>query len=184
MNRILTIAFLGLLLFNWCGYQALNAWLENRATDKLQLQLDDNQYDQTKLISIKVPATYLSYYNNSEKFEPVQGQIEIGGFQYSFVKRRLFNDSIEVLCIPNAEAMHYKRANYDYFKLVYDLQRPGGKKAGSHSFKRFTSVYCTINDLFQIENLYSSLKSIKSSYTAALPENSAFIDERPPERTA
>jgi hypothetical protein len=162
----------------------LNAWLENRATDKLQLQLDDNQYDQTKLISIKVPATHLSYYNNSEKFEPVQGQIEIGGLQYSFVKRRLFNDSIEMLCIPNAEAMHYKRANYDYFKLVYDLQRPGGKKTGTHSFKRFTSVYCTVNELYQIENLYSNLESIKSAYTVTLPANSIFIHERPPDRMA
>ncbi len=162
----------------------LNTWLENRATDKLQLQLDDNQYDQTKLISIKVPATYLSYYNNSEKFEPVQGQIEIGGLQYRFVKRRLFNDSIEMLCIQNSEAMHYKKANYDYFKLVYDLQRPGGKKTGSHSFKRFTSVYCTVNELYRIENVYSSLESNKSSYTVGLPENSASIDERPPKRMA
>ncbi len=184
MNRILTITLLGLLLFNWCGYQMLNAWLENRATDKLQLQLDDNQYDQSKLISIKVPATHLSYYNNSETFEPVQGQIEFGGFQYSFVKRRLFNDSIEVLCIPNAEATHYKRANFDYFRLVYDLQRPGGKKTGTHSYKRFTSVYCTVNNEFQIGNLYSHLGSINSSYVSALPIHSILIDERPPERTA
>jgi hypothetical protein len=162
----------------------LNAWLEDRATEKLQVQLDDNQYNERELLSIKVPATHLSYYNNSEKFEPVRGQIEVGGMQYSFVKRRLYNDSIELLCIPNAEAMHFKRANYDYFKLVYDLQKPGGKKTGSHSFKRFTSVYYTINDLYQLENIYSNLESLKSAYTIKLPANSGFIDERPPERTA
>jgi hypothetical protein len=173
-----------LLLFNWCGYQMLNAWLENRATEKLQVQLDDHQYNEKELFSIKVPATHLSYYNNSQNFEPVQGQIEIGGFQYRFVKRRLYNDSIEVLCIPNAEAMHYKKASYDYFKLVFDMQRTGGKKSGAHSFKRFTSVYYTVNDPYHIENVFSSLESIASSYTAALPVNASFIDERPPKWAA
>jgi len=150
----------------------------------LRSQLDDNKYDESKLISVKVPATHLSYYNNSEQFERVDGQIEIGGLQYSFVKRRLYNDSIEMLCIPNPGAMHFKKANYDYFKLVYDLQRPGGKKTGSHTFKRFTSVYCTVNDLYNIGNLFYSYKERTSYYAVALPANSSFIDERPPKQIA
>jgi hypothetical protein len=183
LNRILTISLIGLLLFNWYGYQMLNAWLEDRATEKLQLQLDDDKYEESDLLSVKVPATHLSYYNNSEQFERVEGQIEIGGFQYSFVKRRFYNDSIEMLCIPNPEAMHFKRANYDYFKLVYDLQRPGGKKTGSHSFKRFTSVYCTVQDSYHIESLYCNLRERTSYFATALPAIASLIDDRPPKKS-
>jgi hypothetical protein len=184
LNRILTIILLGLLLFNWCGYQMLNAWLEDRATDKLQLQLDDNKYDESDLVSVKVPAIHLSYYNNSEQFERAEGQIEIDGLQYSLVKRRLYNDSIEMLCIPNSEATYLKRAGYDYFKLVFDLQRPGGKKTGSHSLKRFTAVYCTTNHLYNVLNLYYNIKERTFDYAVSLPANSSFIDERPPKQAA
>jgi hypothetical protein len=162
----------------------LNAYLGGRATEKLQMQLDENKYDEASLISIKVPATRLSYYNNSEKFEQAEGQIEIRGTQYNFVKRRLFNDSIEMLCIANPEAMHFKKASYDYFKLTNDLQRPGGKKTGSHTFKRFTSVYCTIDDLFHVDHLIFNLKKTAAQFAAAVPANTASVNERPPKQIA
>ena len=133
------------------------------------MKLDENKYDETSLISVKVPATRLSYYNYSETFEQAEGQIEIHGVQYSFVKRRLFNDSIEMLCIPNPEAMHFKKAGYEYFKLTYDLQRPGGRKTSSHTFKRFTSVYCTINDLYHADHLIFQQKTTAAEFTAAVP---------------
>jgi hypothetical protein len=173
-----------LLLFNWCGFQMLNAYLEKRATLKLQLQLDENKYDEASLISVKVPAARLSYYNYSEIFEKAEGQIEIHGVQYNFVKRRLFNDSIEMLCIANPEAMHFKKAGYDFFKLTYDLQRPGGKKTGSHTFKRFTSVYCTIDDLYHADHLIFRQKTTAAEFTAALPANKSYVDERPPKQIA
>ena len=162
----------------------LNAYLENRATEKLQRQLDENKYDEASLISVKVPAARLSYYNNSEQFERVEGQIEMNGLQYNFVKRRLFNDSIEMLCIPNPVAMHFKKAGYEYFKLTYDLQRPGSKKTGSHTFKRFTSVFCTMDDLYHADHLIFQLQTIAAQFAAAVPANTACVDERPPKQIA
>jgi hypothetical protein len=80
---------LGILLFNYCGFQILHAYLEKRSGHQFQYKLDNSSYDESALICIKVPAEHLSYCNHSIQFERVDGQIEIRGILYSYVKRRV-----------------------------------------------------------------------------------------------
>src|SRR5580698_3798791 len=96
---------MGILLFNWFGYRVLNDLMQDRSNLQLQSQLDLRHYDESQLITIKLPAAHLSYFNNSAVFERVDGQIEINGIPYQYVKRRIYNDSLELLCIPNQMAL-------------------------------------------------------------------------------
>jgi len=108
--------------------------VEDKANRQLEARLDQDRYDESELISIKVPSTRLSYYNSSTQFERVDGQIEVGGVQYKYVKRRLFNDSLELLCIPNHAAMNLQTARNQFFQLVNDIQQHNGQgKKSSHS---------------------------------------------------
>ncbi|MDP4251370.1 MAG: hypothetical protein Q8918_14795 [Bacteroidota bacterium] len=144
MKRIIAILLIGILLFNWVGYQLYTAIMEQHADKTLIADLDQNNYAESELISIKVPAVHLSYYVNSKDFERVDGRIELEGVQYNYVKRRYINDSLELLCIPNKKATALKSAKDDFFKLVNDLQLPGqSKKADQHtaSFKCFNGEY-------------------------------------------
>ncbi len=185
MKKTAAIIVLGILLFNWCGYQFLTAYLENRANIQLQLKLDGNDYRESELISVKVPVENLSYYNTSSQFERVDGQIEIHGLLYSYVKCRLYNDSIEMLCIPNHSATHLKNAKNDFFKLVNDLQRPGqDKKPDSHSYKNITGDYLAVSDLFKIENRVYNLRKKSMQNSASLPLHSLPTDEHPPQKIA
>jgi hypothetical protein len=185
VKKTATIIILGILLFNWCGYQVLTAYLENKANNQLQIKLDDNKYDPSELISIKVPVQEMSYYNSSTQFERVDGLIDIGGQQYNYVKRRLYNDSIEILCIPNRMAMHLKSAKNDFFKLVNDIQRPGqDKKADTHSYKSFSGEYCSVHNLFNISNHSLSIRKDFFYYTAMLPFHSPLTVEHPPQKIA
>src|ERR1700733_8110979 len=106
---------MGILLFNWLGYRVLNDFMQDRANLQLQSQLDLRHYDESQLVSFKMPATSLAYYNNSAIFERVDGQIEINGIPYQYVKRRIYNDSIEFLCIPNQTALKLRVSGEDYF---------------------------------------------------------------------
>jgi hypothetical protein len=134
LKKTAAILLLGILLFNWCGYRIVAAYFENRADLRLEAQLDDNNYDALQLISIKVPLTHLPYWSNSVQFLRVDGEIEIEGIQYKYCKSRLFNDSLELLCIPNQSAMNMQMAKNDIFKLINDLQHNGQKeKSSSHS---------------------------------------------------
>jgi len=59
---------LGILLFNQGGYRFVADYLEDKADQRLEAELDQDQYDATALISIKIP-TNLPYYSNSISYE-------------------------------------------------------------------------------------------------------------------
>jgi hypothetical protein len=160
----------------------LNAYFEIRATKQLQIKLDDNNYNESELISVKVPVEHLSYCNSSDQFVRVEGQIEIEGLQYSYVKRRLYNDSIEMLCIPNHTAIHLTKARNEFYKLVNDLRNPGQeKKTDSHISKNFTGEYCTVDNLLRIENLFSRVQNNYFDFSGTLPFVSLSAEEHPPQ---
>src|SRR5579862_5784654 len=118
--------------------------MEDKANARLESRLDNDNYDESQLISIKVPANHLAYYNNSKQFERVDGAVEINGIQYQYVKKRLYNDSFEYLCIPNNDVTKLRTARDDFFKLVNDLQQQGpGKKSApdTNTSKNFLADY-------------------------------------------
>ena len=144
MKRTAAILLLSLLLFNWVGYEFYTAILQEHADKTMVANLDQNNYRDADLISIKVPATHLSSYVNSKEFQRVDGKIEIEGVQYNYVKRRFSEDSLELLCIPNKTATSIQTAKNEFFKLVNDLQHPGqSRKSDQHntSFKGFNADY-------------------------------------------
>jgi hypothetical protein len=176
---------MGILLFNWCGYRLLTSWLETRSDRQLEARLDDNAYDESQLFSIKIPATNLSYYNPSTEFERVDGQIEIGGIQYKYVKRRLFNDSLEMLCIPNHAAMSLRTAKNDYFQFANDLQHNGqDKKTESHPTtpkSPFSPEYLADRATVSIGILSFISLPGGDSYAAALSSTDPQTAEQPPD---
>jgi hypothetical protein len=137
LKKSAAILLLGILLFNGWGYRLLTSYMESRANRQLEAQLNDDQYDESQLISIRIPATHLSYFNSSLQYETVYGEIDIQGLRYKYCKRRILNDSIEFLCIPNRAAMNMQTARDDFFQLTNDLARNGlGKTPSSHHIYR------------------------------------------------
>ena len=168
LKRITAILFLGMLLFNLFGYRLLVSYLEDQNNSRLEAKLDISEYNESELISFKVSAAHLSYYTNSRPFERVDGQVEINGISYKYVKRRLYNDSIEMLCIPNVVSMQFEYAKDIFFKITNDLQNTTqNKKSGPHSESKSFDVagYYTINNFPLAEDLFfSSLKSMDNYY--------------------
>jgi len=173
-----------MLLFNWVGYRFFTAYIEDKSDLKFEAQLDNNNYDETQLISIKVPVAHLAYYNTSKNFERIDGQIESKGVVYKYVKRRIFNDSLEVLCIPNKTAMQLKDAKNEFFKLVNDLQANNqGKKTNSH--KDFSKVFSidnyTLNSILSLSEFNTTISKPLVPYSERLTSSFSFIDEQPPD---
>jgi hypothetical protein len=155
VKRIAAILLLGLLLFNWVGYQLYTSILQDQADRTLIASLDENNYSDADLISIKVPAVHLSSYVNSKEFQRVNGQIEIEGVQYNYVKLRYIDGNLELLCIPNKTSTGIQTARDNFFKLVNDLQHPGqSKKSEQHNtaFKSLQSGIFTSPETFVIKD--------------------------------
>jgi hypothetical protein len=135
LKRIAAILLLSVLLFNWVGYRLLAAYWEDRANARFEATLDSNQYDPAQLILLRVSADALPYSRTSEQFERFDGCIGIGAARYRTVKRRLYNDSIEFLCIPDGSASPFSLAKDNFFRLVNDLQKSGHSKFPGSSGK-------------------------------------------------
>jgi len=183
LKRIAAILLLGILLFNWCGYRILTSYLENNFNEKLEAQLDNNNYDESNLVTFKIPATHLAYYTNYGSFERVDGQIEINGVLYKYVKRRIYNDSVELSCIPNNAVMNLQKMKDNFFKSVNDLQTgTQNKKSGSHSIsKSFSLDFFVTNNNMSVNELFSSNLKKTISYQIHLPASFYSLPDQPPE---
>jgi hypothetical protein len=111
------------------------AFWEDRANARFEATLDSNQYDPAQLILLRISADALPYSKASEQFERFDGCIGIGAARYRTVKRRLYNDSVEFLCIPDGSASPFRLAKDNFFRLVNDLQKSGHSKFPGSSGK-------------------------------------------------
>jgi hypothetical protein len=123
-----SILLLGVMLFNLFGYRLMVVYMQRQADRALEARLDSESYDESSLISIKVPVHRLSYYNTSTQFERADGSIELSGIVYKYVKRRLYNDSLEMMCIPNQTVNNLKAFKNEFFSFVNGLQQTSKDK--------------------------------------------------------
>lgn len=119
-------------------------YFEDRADVQLQVQLDENNYNESELISIKVPAS-LPYGVSSKKFERVDGEVDVKGVTYTYVKRRFYNDTLELLCIPNTVKTGIINARDEFFRLANDF-------VNSSSAKKETGHHATHTVKFSIQD--------------------------------
>jgi hypothetical protein len=185
LKRLAAILLMGVLFFNWYGYQLLGNYWQNCAERGLAASFDQNNYDESALISFKVPLTSLSYYNSSPGYERVNGQIDIAGVRYQYVKRRIFGDSLEVLCLPNMTSMKLRTASNDFFRQVNDLQQQNqGKKNTTHPAKDNSKDYRpAATGVVVPDALAKAVVRVTNIYAPSrLPSVYAPIAENPPER--
>lgn len=143
MKKTAAILLLAILSFNWIGYRFVSGWLESRADHSFQAKIDSEDYDEANLIQITVPlnAPYLS--GTIPQFERYDGEIELEGVHYRYVKRKIADGNLVLLCLPNENRKRVQSSRMDFFKLVNDLSHStqGKEKNTGSSFKSFTTEY-------------------------------------------
>jgi hypothetical protein len=177
LKRFTAIVFLAVLLFNLYGYQLVIDYLQQRHDVKLTAQFDKDEYDNNDLISIKTPLS-LPYYSNTTAFERVDGAIEINGVEYKYVKRRIINDSLELLCVPNTEKVKLQTAKSDFFKISNDLQRPENGKKSVNIIKSALPEFCNALTAYNLP----SLAAEKQKHVVSLTHLTSLLFTRTPEQ--
>ena len=169
LKKLAAILLIAILSFNWYGYRIVTSILSENADKKLELRLDNNQYDESQLIELRVPLN-LAYQNDQGDFERHYGEIEIDGMYYTYVKRKIEDGYLIVKCIPNSSKEQIKEAGNDYFKMTNGLdQNQPDKKQSSNSnlAKNFWSEYDGRETDFTID-IFSELirKHFRNSSTS------------------
>ena len=132
MKKLAAILLLGIFMFNLFGYKVWLSFLEDRASRNLEMAMENNEFNHEELISIKTPIN-LPYYNNTKEFSRLDGEIEVKGVYYKYVQCRIYNDSLELLCLPNAQKTKFAQAKDDFFKVTADIQKKSTEKNKANS---------------------------------------------------
>jgi len=129
LRKIAAILLLALIVFNTIGYKFLFNYLQKKADATLDAKLDKGAYNDNDLVTVKFPLN-LPYQNNWQDFERTIGEVTINGQNYKYVKRKVTNDTLYLLCIRHDIKTELQKKANDYFGKVNNL--PGnenGKKA-------------------------------------------------------
>jgi hypothetical protein len=142
VKKLAAILLIGVFCFNWFGYRLLTDYLQQRADLHLEAKLDRNEYDESQLIEMRVPLN-MPYQTQSSGFERIDGEIEIDGIHYKYVKRAIEKGELVLLCLPNHTKMQLESASDEYYQAVNDLQNPVQNKGSqpAPSFKSPVTEY-------------------------------------------
>lgn len=183
MKKLAAIVLLAIFTFNIAGYQLLYNMMANNSDATLELALDTQHYNDEDLISIKQP-TNLPYYTNSQNFQRIDGEVEIDGVKYKYVKCRIYNDSLEMLCIPHVAKMKIEASKNAYAKVANDFQEDNNKKKSGSDNKSFQKTLSEYEALY-FTNIASSFCIINNAFVSfnTLIENTHFFNtvEQPPD---
>ena len=184
MRKIAAILLLLVFVFNLFGYRLFVSFMVSSVDQSLEISLDNNDYSEAQLISIKKPIN-LPYYNNAKDFTRAYGEVEMNGVHYKYVKSRIYNDSLEMLCIPNTSKQQLLESKDKFTDVVFDIQKDANKKSSNSnklfSFKKMLSEFDRHTDV-DLSLSYTSVALQNTSYYKA---NSGVLHkatiEQPPD---
>jgi hypothetical protein len=175
LRKYASIILLLVLLFNMAGYRAWFFYAEQKADAAMESRLDKEQYEENELVLVTVPL-YNPYQTEQTPFERVNGEISLQGKTYKFVKRRISDGNLVLMCIPDARKMILKTAKSDYGNAVNDLS--GNSKTNSRS-----GIQKTLNGSDYIDQL-ANMKICKYEYETVVYHTIGFIEFSDPHITA
>ncbi|MES1249259.1 MAG: hypothetical protein ABUL46_01170 [Chitinophaga rupis] len=122
MRKLAAIFLLFILLFNAIGYKVWFYYAERKSDRQLEARLDRNQYKDEDLLTLKIPLN-IPYQLNESQFERIDGEISLDGKLYKYVKRRVSEGNLILLCIPDIEKMTLKNAKTGYGTPAAPVQK-------------------------------------------------------------
>lgn len=159
-------------------------YMLHQANQQLETVLDNNDYDESQLIELKVPV-HLPYQTNWTSYQRYSGEIEMNGVTYKYVKRKLANDTLYLKCIPNMEKMHLETARNEFFRISNNLLQNNNSKKQDNAksvTKTLQSVFCESSFDIKINSPFKWQQKISIKQTAS-DLSAAFIlsPYQPPE---
>jgi hypothetical protein len=161
MRKLAAILLLAIFAFNLFGYKLYSSFAEQQALTQLTHTLDTENYDNNDLLLITKEIN-LPYFVNTTQFTEADGETEINGVFYRFVKYRIYNDKLEMLCIPDVAKTKIRDAKNNYFSVIADIEK---NKNGKSTPTKNTSAKKAFSD-FE-ENLFYSINVISNINFAA-----------------
>ncbi len=116
------------------GYRAWFYYAEKKADAVMEANLDNEQYNVNDLVALTIPLDN-PYQLEQKTFERVNGEISYQGKTFKYVKRKVADGNLIILCIRDDHKMVLKKAKTEYGNIANDFtgngknsSRPGIQK--------------------------------------------------------
>ena len=83
----------------------------------------------------------MPYISSQSDFERIDGEVNIQGKSYKYVKRKVENGQLVLLCLPDVQKMHLDNAKNEFGSHTNDLPAAGKKGAESIKKTNFVAEY-------------------------------------------
>lgn len=184
MKKLSAILLIALFLFNLFGYRILFHYEQQQSDMRLEASFDRQDYNDAELITIKVPLS-LPYVTNQQNFERVDGEITIDGKILKYVKRKITDGHLILLCLSDHNKMRIESAKDEFFRYANDLVQNNQSKKSNNTksavFKNVLSEY-----YIDASDYTPAFRSMTQTYSITslsnfLPSSYYQLPEQPPE---
>lgn len=127
MKQLTVILFMVIYLLSLAGNSLYLEYLMLRSNEQQNTAIDRGKIDRHSLVEIKVPFK-APYYSSSPGYERYYGEINIDGHYYTYVERKVSNDTIYMLCLPDHQKSKLQKAKT---QLAINDEGFTNKKTGS-----------------------------------------------------
>ena len=171
------------MLFNTVGYRFAFSFLEKKSTIQLDLAIEEGNYNQQNLIEIKIPLN-MPYFSDKD-YEAAYGETEIDGTHYQYVKRKVSNNTLYLLCLPNNDKTNLITAknNIEKNNSESTTNKPDKKSSFPSVIKSLEQEYVKTNFEYQLLNellIVTDLPKISNNKAGNL--FTILTPSQPPER--
>ena len=120
MKKLFAIFMLGVYLFNLAGYSFLFNYYILKADQQANQKAENQLYSESTLKEIKIKLN-LPYITDWSAYETFRGEVEVDGVHYNYVKRKVCQDTLYLLCLPNEMKTQLNQLKNAYAVRANDL---------------------------------------------------------------
>ena len=180
LKKTIAILLLAVYLFNLAGYSLVFNYFISLAEQQFVTQLDDNKYDDAQLVEISLPL-HLPYLQNSNGFERVDGSVEKDGIDYSYVKRRILNDTLYIMCLPNQQRTQLIQEKSRYAGDVNDFASTKKEKESTAKKAAPSTEYNNAIVQYRCQLPFAAASQQNKHVKSFLPATAPGTAEHPPQ---
>ena len=182
LKKVFSILILFVLLFNVFGYRMVFSYLEKKAGKELTASIETKSFDENNLVEIKTELN-MPYVSDKE-YETAYGETVIKGVHYHYVKRKIENNVLYLMCLPNEEKIALAETKSNVEKSTTETGNNNSKqKSPVQIIKKLSQTEYIQNsfsyDVVDLVNIATTLPKVTNSKVYSL--YAALTLEQPPE---
>ena len=91
--------------------------MEKQSSVNLNTAIEKNNYSEDDLVEIKIPLN--NPYISDHSYEDAFGETTVKGKSYQYVKRKISENTLYLMCLPNEEKASLTTTKNKVFSLIF-----------------------------------------------------------------